>query len=103
MLSVLPELSRLHDDVQRAALAWLWGLPRQIKSLIETRAGNFPAVVSAAEAIASPSGPAWLWYTVAVLPVDTHIQRDILAMTSLRQRLVTVQTLLQSAGGGGGS
>ncbi|KAG7252976.1 hypothetical protein CRUP_036726, partial [Coryphaenoides rupestris] len=41
-----------------------------------------------------PSGPAWYWWLLAVLPLESRAQLTILAMTSLKDRLVAIHRVL---------
>lgn len=43
---------------------------------------------------ASPSGPAWCWWLLAVLPLENRAQLTILAMTSLKDRLIAIRRVL---------
>lgn len=42
----------------------------------------------------SPSGPAWCWWLLAVLPLENRAQLTILAMTSLKDRLIAIRRVL---------
>lgn len=43
---------------------------------------------------ASPSGPAWCWWLLAVLPLENRAQLTVLAMTSLKDRLIAIRRVL---------
>uniref|UniRef100_A0A8C9Z0C6 LON peptidase N-terminal domain and ring finger 1 n=1 Tax=Sander lucioperca TaxID=283035 RepID=A0A8C9Z0C6_SANLU len=43
---------------------------------------------------ATPNGPACCWWLLAVLPIDPRYQLSVLAMTSLKERLVKIQHIL---------
>lgn len=42
----------------------------------------------------NPSGPAWYWWLLAVLPLENRAQLAILAMTSLKDRLIAIRRVL---------
>ncbi|KPP57530.1 hypothetical protein Z043_124736 [Scleropages formosus] len=42
----------------------------------------------------SSSGPAWCWWLLAVLPLENRAQLSILAMTSLKDRLLSIRRVL---------
>ncbi|MEQ2169007.1 hypothetical protein GOODEAATRI_020524, partial [Goodea atripinnis] len=43
---------------------------------------------------ASPEGPAWCWWLLAVLPLENRAQLTILAMNSLKDRLIAIRRVL---------
>lgn len=42
----------------------------------------------------NPNGPAWCWWTLAVLPLESRAQLPFLAMTSLKDRLNGIRRIL---------
>ena len=42
----------------------------------------------------NPSGPAWSWWILAVLPLERKAQLAILGMTSLKERLLAIRRIL---------
>ena len=44
--------------------------------------------------IESADGPAWTWWLLAILPLDTKAQLVILSMNSLQKRLESIQRVL---------
>jgi hypothetical protein len=76
---------------------WFTSLPASKKQRIESHFGAFPGRV-VGDIQAPPHGPKWIWWKIAVLPVavltDHRIQLRMLGSTSLRERLLTVQSLL---------
>merc|ERR1712037_790536 len=41
-----------------------------------------------------PSGPTWLWWLLAILPLDSHAQMHILSQCLLKKRLSAVNHIL---------
>lgn len=88
----LAELQRLHDCVHQQATAWFSSLRDNMKSQILSHFGQLPG--KEANIQASPSGPAWCWWLLAVLPLEKRAQLSILSMTALRDRLGAVRRVL---------
>jgi len=42
----------------------------------------------------SPSGPAWTWWVLAILPLDSQAQQQILSQTQLKKRLEAIGRIL---------
>lgn len=42
----------------------------------------------------NPSGPAWSWWILAVLPLERKAQLAILGMISLKERLLAIRRIL---------
>lgn len=88
----LVELLKLHDSVYDQANSWFTSLKDNMKSQILSHFGNLPS--KDPDPQASPSGPAWCWWLLAVLPLENRAQLTILAMTSLKDRLVAIRRVL---------
>ncbi|KAM9454074.1 LON peptidase N-terminal domain and RING finger protein 2 isoform 2-T2 [Clarias gariepinus] len=88
----LAELLKLHDSVYDQATAWFTSLKDNMKSQILSHFGHLPA--KDPEPQGSPSGPAWCWWLLAVLPLENKAQLTILAMTSLKDRLIAIRRVL---------
>ncbi|MBN3308192.1 LONF2 protein, partial [Amia calva] len=86
------ELVRLHDSVYDQAVAWFTSLKENMKNQILSHFGSMPGKQSDPQA--SPSGPAWCWWLLAVLPLENRAQLTILAMTSLKERLIAIRRVL---------
>ncbi|XP_060089809.1 LON peptidase N-terminal domain and RING finger protein 2 [Heteronotia binoei] len=86
------ELVRLHDSVYDQAVAWFTSLKDNMKAQILNHFGSMPGKES--EPQSSPSGPAWSWWLLAVLPLENRAQLAILAMTSLKDRLIAIRRVL---------
>ncbi|KAM9170401.1 LON peptidase N-terminal domain and RING finger protein 2 [Pangshura tecta] len=86
------ELVRLHDLVYDQAVAWFTSLKDNMKAQILNHFGSMPGKES--EPQSNPSGPAWYWWLLAVLPLENRAQLAILAMTSLKDRLIAIRRVL---------
>ncbi|KAF7644249.1 hypothetical protein LDENG_00225160 [Lucifuga dentata] len=88
----LVELLKLHDAVYDQANGWFTSLKDNMKSQILSHFGHLPS--KDPDPQASPSGPAWCWWLLAVLPLENRAQLTILSMTSLKDRLVAIRRVL---------
>ncbi|KAM8854846.1 LON peptidase N-terminal domain and RING finger protein 2 [Spinachia spinachia] len=88
----LTELLKLHNAVYEQANNWFTSLKDNMKSQILSHFGRLPSKDSDPQA--SPSGPAWCWWLLAVLPLENRAQLTILAMTSLKDRLIAIRRVL---------
>ncbi|KAJ8283134.1 hypothetical protein COCON_G00056530 [Conger conger] len=88
----LGELLKLHDSVYEQASAWFSCLKENLKSQILSHFGSLPQKDPCPQG--SPAGPAWCWWLLAVLPLESRAQLTILSMTSLRERLVAIRRVL---------
>ncbi|KAK6485386.1 LON peptidase N-terminal domain and RING finger protein 2-like [Huso huso] len=86
------ELVRLHNSVYDQAVSWFTSLKDNMKSQILSHFGSMPGKESDPQA--SPSGPAWCWWLLAVLPLENRAQLTILAMTCLKERLIAIRRVL---------
>ncbi|KAF4799967.1 LON peptidase N-terminal domain and RING finger protein 2 [Turdus rufiventris] len=86
------ELVRLHDSVYDQAVAWFTSLKDNMKAQILNHFGSMPG--KEPEPQSNPSGPAWYWWLLAVLPLENRAQLAILAMTSLKDRLIAIRRVL---------
>uniref|UniRef100_A0A8D0L715 LON peptidase N-terminal domain and ring finger 2 n=1 Tax=Sphenodon punctatus TaxID=8508 RepID=A0A8D0L715_SPHPU len=83
------ELVRLHDSVYDQAVSWFTLLKDNMKEQILNHFGSMPG-----KDPDNPSGPAWYWWLLAVLPLENRAQLAILAMTSLKDRLIAIRRVL---------
>ncbi|XP_062866625.1 LON peptidase N-terminal domain and RING finger protein 2 isoform X2 [Trichomycterus rosablanca] len=88
----LTELLKMHDSVYDQASAWFSSLKDSMKSQILSHFGHLPAKDPNPQG--NPSGPAWCWWLLAVLPLENKAQLTILAMTSLKDRLAAIRRVL---------
>ncbi|KAM4797084.1 LON peptidase N-terminal domain and RING finger protein 2 isoform 2-T2 [Rhinophrynus dorsalis] len=86
------ELLLLHNTVYDQALAWFTSLKDNMKAQILSHFGPMPSKESDPQA--STCGPAWCWWMLAVLPLENKAQLTILAMTSLKDRLLAIRRIL---------
>ncbi|XP_044283091.1 LON peptidase N-terminal domain and RING finger protein 3 [Varanus komodoensis] len=86
------KLTMLHDSVYNQACLWFDSLQPALKSRILSHFGPMPAKDSDPQA--SPNGPAWGWWILAVLPLESRAQLPFLAMTSLKDRLNGIRRIL---------
>ncbi|CAL8332552.1 unnamed protein product [Lota lota] len=85
-------LQQLHDSVYNQAVRWFQNLKVRFHNQILQHFGPMPA--READIQATPNGPACCWWLLAVLPIDPRHQLSVLAMTSLRERLLKIQHIL---------
>ncbi|XP_041653429.1 LON peptidase N-terminal domain and RING finger protein 3-like [Cheilinus undulatus] len=86
------ELQSLHDTVYDQALVWVNSLKTEQKERIEGHFGPMPGKDSVLQA--SPNGPSWCWWLLAVLPLEGRAQLPFLALTSLKDRLSGIRKVL---------
>ncbi|XP_031158621.2 LON peptidase N-terminal domain and ring finger 1, like [Sander lucioperca] len=88
----LQRLQELHDAVYEQACVWFQNLKIHFHNQILQHFGPMPE--READIQATPNGPACCWWLLAVLPIDPRYQLSVLAMTSLKERLVKIQHIL---------
>ncbi|KAG8591984.1 hypothetical protein GDO81_000362 [Engystomops pustulosus] len=88
----LQQLAELHDAVYAQACRWFQNLRYRFRSQILHHFGSMPEREENVQV--APSGPAWCWWLLAVLPVDPRYQLSVLSMRSLRERLLKIQHIL---------
>lgn len=86
------ELLELHDSVYSQAYTWFTTLKPALKSRILSHFGSMPAKETDLQV--NPNGPAWCWWILAVLPLESRAQLPFLAMTSLKDRLTSIRRVL---------
>ncbi|XP_076467743.1 LON peptidase N-terminal domain and RING finger protein 3-like [Babylonia areolata] len=89
----LPEIQSLQQEVYTATRTWLDGLPPVHRARILRHFGNLPDLDP--NPSGSPNGPAWAWWCVAVLPLETRVQLAMLAMGSFHDRLRSLHKVLR--------
>nr|CAB3263470.1 LON peptidase N-terminal domain and RING finger protein 3 [Phallusia mammillata] len=88
---LLQDLLRLADKVYAAAQEWFGALSSVVSSRITQHFGSFPFKD---ENINTENGPNWLWWVLAVLPVEERVQATILGKNILRERLLIIHRVL---------
>ncbi|XP_078067880.1 LON peptidase N-terminal domain and RING finger protein 3-like [Mustelus asterias] len=86
------ELIRLHDLVYDQAYMWFSSLKQVLKTRILSHFGPMPRKDTDIQA--SPNGPGWCWWLLAVLPLESRAQLPFLAMTTLQERLNGIRRVL---------
>ncbi|KAM6427346.1 LON peptidase N-terminal domain and RING finger protein 3 isoform 3-T3 [Liasis olivaceus] len=82
----------LHDFVYDQAYRWFSSLKSALKIRILHHFGPMPLKESDPQM--NPDGPAWCWWILAVLPLESRAQLPFLAMTSLKARLNGIRNIL---------
>ncbi|KAG0728071.1 LON peptidase N-terminal domain and RING finger protein 3 [Chionoecetes opilio] len=103
--SNLAELHKLHDCVHSLASQWFESIEHLTKRRILVHFGPMPALEG--EYWTIPNGPAWMWWVIAILPLDHRIQASsfllsldgfhlsILSETSLKRRLEILRKIVR--------
>ncbi|XP_078712926.1 uncharacterized protein LOC144932584 isoform X1 [Lampetra fluviatilis] len=86
------ELCRLHEVVRTCAERWFSKLEPRYHGRISQHFGDIPQTEPDIQT--RPDGPAWLWWLIAVLPLEPRVQLGLLGLTSLPARLAAVAQLL---------
>lgn len=86
------ELMGLHNCVYEQASSWFHSLKSSMKNRILNHFGPMPE--KDADPQMNPNGPAWCWWTLAVLPLESRAQLPFLAMRSLKDRLNGIRRVL---------
>jgi len=88
----LLELQQLHDRTKELALSWFSKHSAEIKAGILSHYGAMPPMEQ--DYWTLPSGPAWTWWVLAILPLDSQAQLQILSQTQLKKRLEAIGRIL---------
>ncbi|XP_010620939.1 LON peptidase N-terminal domain and RING finger protein 3 isoform X1 [Fukomys damarensis] len=86
------ELMGLHNCVYEQASLWFHSLKSSLKNRILNHFGPMPE--KDADPQINPNGPAWCWWILAVLPLESRAQLPFLAMRSLKDRLNGIRRVL---------
>lgn len=90
--SQVAQIVSLHDKVRDAAESWINEAPEALRQRILQHFGSIPLVE--ADWISLPNGPSWLWWLLAILPLEPKAQLMILSMTRVEKRLEAIQRVL---------
>lgn len=86
------ELVGLHNCVYEQASSWFHSLKTSLKNRILNHFGPMPQKDEDPQV--NPNGPAWCWWILAVLPLESRAQLPFLAMRSLKDRLNGIRRIL---------
>jgi len=86
------ELKKLHDQVFRTAGKWFNEMSESMKSGILNHYGSLPDAET--DYWKLPNGPAWGWWILTILPLDSQLQIQVLSLTSLKRRLEIILRIL---------
>ncbi|CAK6450253.1 unnamed protein product [Pipistrellus nathusii] len=86
------ELMGLHNCVYEQASSWFHSLKNSLRNRIINHFGPMPD--KDADPQINPNGPAWCWWILAVLPLESRAQLPFLAMRSLKDRLNGIRRIL---------
>merc|ERR1711894_577465 len=82
----------LHDQVFQIAGKWFTEMSDSMKSGILNHYGHMPE--PEADYWNLPNGPAWGWWILSILPLDSQLQIQVLSLTSLKRRLEIILRIL---------
>ncbi|XP_067889985.1 LON peptidase N-terminal domain and RING finger protein 2 isoform X2 [Heterodontus francisci] len=86
------ELVCLSDSVYDQAFTWFSSLKDNMRTQILNHFGPMPGKEAIPQS--SQNGPAWCWWLLAVLPLESRAQLAVLSMTSLKDRLIAIRRVL---------
>ena len=92
MCCVFVDLQKKHDEIYGEAKTWIDSLSNSQRLRIQKHFGAFPDRENDIQA--NPNGVAWIWWLLAVLPLDPRAQLSILAMTLQKERLQAIARVL---------
>ncbi|XP_071446007.1 LON peptidase N-terminal domain and RING finger protein 3 isoform X2 [Hetaerina americana] len=87
-------IKQLHNRILKKSCQWLSSVGRPIRLEIERTFGLMPELEADDSWLTLPDGPAWVWWTLAILPLGQNLQVGILATTSLEKRLRAIDKTL---------
>lgn len=88
----LESLKIAHDKIRAVAETWFSKMEAEIKRGILGHYGDMPSLEHEYWRLAS--GPAWCWWVLAIMPLDSVAQQNILSQKSLRERLKAIERIL---------
>lgn len=89
---MVSELLMLHEEVHQEAMDWFTNLPPEPQSRIRQHFGSPPPMDQ--NLLSLTNGPSWAWWYTAILPLSPRAQLAMLAMTSLKERLLALRRVL---------
>jgi len=81
----LADLKKIHDATRRLAVNWFNDMERALQVNVTSHYGPMPRLET--EYWKLDSGPAWVWWLLAILPIEVLTQQQILSQTKLKKRL----------------
>lgn len=81
----LTDLKKIHDATRRLAVNWFNDMERALQVNVTSHYGPMPRLET--EYWKLDSGPAWVWWLLAILPIEVLTQQQILSQTKLKKRL----------------
>jgi Lon protease-like protein len=88
----LTELRSIHERTRTLAVGWFGDMDRGVQMNVTSHYGPMPRLETEYWKLAS--GPAWVWWVLAILPLDTLAQQQILSQTKLKRRLEAISRIL---------
>jgi len=94
----MERLIRIHEKVFCEAKEWFKNQTNTVTERIVSHFGNFPEKdnnirIYSSIFVASENGPNWLWWVLAVIPVELRVKATILGKSSLRERLLIIHRI----------
>ncbi|CAL8262735.1 unnamed protein product [Lota lota] len=86
-------LQGLHDNVYQEALEWYQRIGEHIRERINAQYGAMPEKEDNIQT--SSDGPAWCWWLLSVLQLDSAYQTTILSLPALKDRLRHLRRALE--------
>lgn len=84
----IPALIALHDRVRQGAQNWIASAPTPLRQRILQHFGVMPDVEP--DWMTMPNGPSWLWWLMAILPLNPKAQ--VRALNSIQNETTVVKS-----------
>merc|ERR1712080_657284 len=89
----IEELKKLHDETLQQTKEWIEGITPGMRRGIIDHYGVLPETEN--DYWTLNDGPAWLWWSINIFPIDPKIKALLLSMTSLKKRLENTRRILR--------
>ncbi|CAL1540144.1 unnamed protein product [Lymnaea stagnalis] len=86
-------VNALQIEIHAMINTWLSKLPSSHNARIRQHFGVLPELDTSFSF--SVNGPAWAWWAMAVLPLDSRVQMAMLGMCSLKERLIALKKIVE--------
>ncbi|XP_071962427.1 LON peptidase N-terminal domain and RING finger protein 1-like [Antedon mediterranea] len=93
--SEFKRIKELHGSVYAEAFAWFNAQDEGFHLKVIQYYGAMPALPEDLQE--SPNGPDWIWWILVILPVSQRAQLHCMALTTIKERLLFLQTCLHGA------